>query len=128
MAVYPFVTPADERDARKWALIVYILQACSLLVGITLLVAVILNYVKRKDMRGTLAESHFRWQINTFWYSLLWAVLGALTSIIGVGIVVLVAAGVWFLYRVIKGMVYLQDGKTMYLNNSPFPPGYKRGS
>ena len=44
------------------------------------------------------------------------------------GIVVLVAAGVWFLYRVIKGMVYLQDGKTMYLNNSPFPPGYKRGS
>lgn len=112
-------TPAQEHEARKWAIIVYALQAASVFVGVTLLIAIIINYIKQDDVRGTWLESHFRWQMRTFWFSLLWGVLGLATSWLGVGLIVLVAAGVWFLYRLIKGAIYLYDGKTMYLHTLP---------
>ncbi len=94
--------------------VIYGLYAASLLVGITGLVAIVLNYVKRDDVAGTLLESHFRWQIRTFWYSLLWAFVGLLTFLILIGWVILIADLVWFIYRIVLGWLRLNDGKPMY--------------
>lgn len=103
-----------DKSKKDLTMIVYGLYAASLLVGITGLVAIIINHVKRDDMAGTYLESHFRWQMRTFWFGLLWAVLGFVTMFIGVGIVVLLVNYVWFIYRIIKGFLRFNDGKPMY--------------
>jgi uncharacterized membrane protein len=87
------------------------------------IIAVIMNYVRRSDVQGTYLESHFTWQIRTFWYTLLWAVLvgslsfvlmfvliGFLTWIVGFAVL-----GAWVLYRVVRGWLALRDGKAMYV-------------
>ena len=56
--------------------VVYALQALSFMFGVTALVGLIINYVKREDVAGTVYQSHFDWQIRTFWWGLLWGVLG----------------------------------------------------
>ncbi|MFL6622538.1 MAG: DUF4870 family protein [Sulfurifustaceae bacterium] len=94
--------------------VVYGLQGFGILFPPAFIAAVIINYVKLDDARGTLVESHFRWQIRTFWFGLLWGVLGGLTAIILVGFVVLVADAIWIMYRVIKGWLDLLDRKPMY--------------
>jgi len=80
--------------------------------------AVILNYVKRGDARGTWGDTHYRWQIHTFWYALLWALLGwALTiTIIGaaVGVPILIALTLWLIYRIGRGWLRLRDRQLMY--------------
>ena len=75
------------------------------------IIAVILNYVKRSDVRGTWLDSHFSWQIRTFWYALLWLVIGAILFITFVGIpfavVLWIGTGLWVLYRIIRGWLAL---------------------
>lgn len=104
---------ADE-SAKTITTVIYALYAASFLVGITALVAIVMNYVKKDDMVGTIYESHFRWQIRTFWFGLLWAVIGGITFIILIGWLVLVADMVWVIYRIVKGWLRLNDGKPMY--------------
>lgn len=85
------------------------------------IIAVIINYVKRGEARGTWLESHFSWQIRTFWYALLWAVVVGLVSalllvvVIGVGtwIVGLFALGIWAIYRIARGWMALKDRRPM---------------
>jgi uncharacterized membrane protein len=112
------VDTEQTRNAKTVATVVYALQALSFLLGITFLVAVIISYVKRADVRGTWLESHFRWQIRTFWYSLLWTVIGVVTSYVLVGYLILAVALAWFIYRVAKGWLRLVDDKPMYSSNS----------
>ncbi|EEG07013.1 DUF4870 family protein [Pseudogulbenkiania ferrooxidans] len=104
-----------ERKLNNLTLAVYILQALSLFVGVTAIVAIIINYLKRDDTRGTLYESHFLWQMRTFWWGLLGLVLGYLTVFLLVGFVILFAVYVWLIYRVVKGFLNLNDGKPMPL-------------
>jgi uncharacterized membrane protein len=93
----------------------------SFLFGWPSIIAVIINYVKRGDARGTWLESHFSWQIRTFWYAMLWAVLvgilGAVLAIVIVGfaiwIVGLFALGIWAIYRISRGWLRLNDGQPM---------------
>ncbi len=94
---------------------VYALQAVSFLLGVTFIVAVIINYIKKDDVKGTWLESHFRWQIRTFWYWLLWLVVGLLSAVVGVGWIILFASFVWTIYRVVKGWLRLSEGKEMYV-------------
>ncbi|MES9986813.1 MAG: hypothetical protein AB2552_02695 [Candidatus Thiodiazotropha endolucinida] len=96
------------------AMVVYALQALSFLFVITFLVAVIINYVKRDDVRNSWLESHYRWQIRTFWFSLLWIVIGYLTIFILIGYLVLLVNMVWLIYRIIKGWLRLSEGREMY--------------
>jgi uncharacterized membrane protein len=103
-----------ERSLRELTAIIYGLQAASLLVGVTLFAAVLMNYMKRGEVAGTWLESHFTWQTRTFWWSLLWAVLGLATLVFLVGIVILLASAVWFIYRVVKGWIRLEDDRPMY--------------
>ena len=125
-------TPVDPLVT--WTHLIYGLHAFSLvtailgpatvvsafLTGWPSIIAVILNYVKRGDVRGTWLESHFRWQIRTFWFGLLWVGLcmAFVVFTLGVGIIIawlpLGLVALWFIYRVVRGWLALKDGKQMY--------------
>ncbi len=95
--------------------LIYALQALSFLVGITLIAAVFINYVKADEVRGTWLESHFRWQKKTFWYSILWGVIGIITTFFIIGFFILFADAVWMIYRIVKGWLNLSDKRPMYI-------------
>lgn len=101
-------------SAKKIAALVYGLQAIGLFIGITYLIAVVIDYVKASEVKGTWVESHIRWQIRTFWFSLLLAAIGVLTYILVIGYFILLADGVWVIYRIAKGAFNLKDNKPMY--------------
>ncbi|GAB2512623.1 DUF4870 family protein [Microbulbifer agarilyticus] len=103
-----------ERSARDIATLVYLIQAISIFTAVPFFVGVIINYVKRGDVRGTLAESHFRWQIRTFWYSLLWFVIGWATVWILIGFAVWAISWIWVVYRVVRGWLNLADNRPAY--------------
>ena len=118
-----------------WTQVIYGLHAFSLLTGIVgaatnfgafltgwpSIIAVILNYVKRSEARGTWLESHFRWQIRTFWFGLLWISLCLFFIIATLGLGLLIAwlpigiVSLWFIYRIARGWMALSDGRSMYV-------------
>ncbi len=85
------------------------------------IIAVIINYVKRGEAKGTYLESHFSWQIRTFWYALMWFVIVMLVSIVLIPILIgfatwivgFFALGVWAIYRIARGWLRLKDGQSM---------------
>ena len=87
------------------------------LTGWPSIIAVIMNYVKRSEVRGTYLDSHFGWQIRTFWYTLLWLVIAAMLFATVIGIVfaylLVLAIGVWVTYRIIRGWMALNEGSPM---------------
>ena len=97
--------------------VIYGMYAASLLIGISAIVGIVLNYIKRDDVAGTWLESHFRWQIRTFWYALLWGFIGFILAFVLIGFAVLFADFIWFVYRIAKGWIRLNEGKPMYLTN-----------
>ena len=117
-----------------WTTVIYALHALSLAVGVLgaativgaflfgwpSIVAVILNYVKRSEVRGTWLESHFRWQIRTFWFGALWVGLCALFVIFTLGfglLLVWLPVGIlalWFIYRIARGWLALNNRRPMY--------------
>ncbi|MSP39000.1 MAG: hypothetical protein EXR70_10970 [Deltaproteobacteria bacterium] len=112
--------------------LVYALHALSLVIGITTaatiigafvfglpsIIAVIINYLKRGEARGTYLESHFRWQIRTFWFCFLCNLVGWFFFITFIGIplavMIFVAAGIWVIYRIVRGWLALRDRRSMY--------------
>ena len=142
MSDYEIVT--DESGVRRAPVppslitvtrVVYALHALSILIGVFTgasiatafvfgwpsSIAVIINYVERSDVRGTYLDSHFSWQIRTFWYALLWIILvwllGLLLAIFLIGfaiwIVGFIILGIWVCYRIIRGWMRLSDGLPM---------------
>jgi uncharacterized membrane protein len=123
-----------EQQLVTWTQVIYALHALSLVTGIIgvatvvgafltgwpSIIAVILNYVKRSEVQGTWLESHFRWQIRTFWYGLLWVSLCVLFVIGTLGIGILIAwlplgiVSLWFIYRVARGWIALNNRTAMY--------------
>lgn len=104
----------DQVKLKNIATVVYLLQILALFNGITALVGVIINYIKLDATRGTWLESHFRWQINTFWIALLLSIVGFITIFILIGYFILLFNTIWIIYRVIKGWLYLNDIKPVY--------------
>lgn len=104
----------NEAGAKNTVQLVYILQAVGFFVGITWIAGVIVNHVKRAEAAGSWTDSHFRWQIRTFWFGLLWSIVGMLLSVIVVGFAVLAANYIWMIYRVVKGWLDFSAGKAMY--------------
>ncbi len=103
-----------EASLQRLATIVYVLQAASLFTGsLTLFAGVIINYVRMEDVQGSWVESHFRWQTKTFWYTLLWLVIGGVTTLLLIGWAILLAGSIWLIYRIIKGWVYLSEHRAM---------------
>ena len=125
----------DTNALVSWTQAIYGLHALSLAIGILSaatvvgafligwpsIVAVILNYVKRSEARGTWLESHFRWQIRTFWFGALWVALCALFVVFTLGFglfVVWIPLGLvalWFIYRVARGWMTLNNRQPMPL-------------
>jgi uncharacterized membrane protein len=104
----------NTRSGRKVATLIYALYALSLFTGgLCALIGVVIAYVKRGDLAGTWVSTHFRWQIRTFWFSLLWAAIGWATFWLVVGWAVWFAGLVWFIYRIVKGWLNLNDNKPM---------------
>jgi uncharacterized membrane protein len=110
-----------ERTAEQLAslknltMVVYGLQVLSVFVGVTAIVGIIINYVKRDDAVGTLYESHFDWQIRTFWWGLAWSIVGfVLLFAFGLGLIVWFVAGIWAIYRVVKGFLKLNDNRPVF--------------
>ena len=89
------------------------------LTGWPSIIAVIVNYVKRGDARGTYLDSHFGWQLRTFWYALLWVLISLLLIVTVIGIpfawILVLLVGLWVLYRIIRGWIALADGRPMPL-------------
>jgi uncharacterized membrane protein len=87
------------------------------LTGWPSIIAVILNYVKRSEVRGTWLDSHFSWQIRTFWLALLWLAIGAVAFVTVIGIpvafVLWFATGIWVLYRILRGWLALSSEKQL---------------
>lgn len=122
---------AADDGGIAWAHVIYGLHTLSLLTGIFTvatvigafllgwpsIIAVILNYVKRGDVRGTFLESHFRWQIRTFWLAFGWVVLGwlLLFSVIGLPLAIGIFAllGLWLVYRIARGWLALAGRRPM---------------
>jgi uncharacterized membrane protein len=113
--------------------VVYALHAFAILVGIVgtatvvgsflgsipSIAGVVLNYVKRSEARGTWLDSHYRWQIRTFWFALLWLVIAGLLFITLIGIpialVVFAVITIWIAYRIIRGWMRLSRRAPMYV-------------
>jgi uncharacterized membrane protein len=116
--------------------VIYALHACSVLIGVTTaagvlgsfifglpsIIGVIMNYLRRSDVRGTWLESHFQWQIRTFWYA---AAVGVVSFVISAPLmlvligfflwwILITLTGLWVLYRVIRGWLRLKDNRAMY--------------
>jgi len=87
------------------------------LTGWPSIIAVIVNYVKRGDARGTWLDSHFGWQLRTFWWTVLWVVIAVILIVTVIGVVVawplLIIAGIWVLYRIIRGWIALANAQPM---------------
>jgi uncharacterized membrane protein len=126
-------TPHIDESLVTYTNVIYALHALAVLIGLTTfhtvvgsfigglpsIVAVIMNYVRRYATRGTYLESHFRWQIRTFWYAVLWACVSMLliVTIIGIliGLLGLLALAIWIIYRVARGWLALRDRRPMYV-------------
>jgi len=100
------------------ALIAYICYAIGVFVPLAAIVGVIINHIKRGDTRGTWVESHHRWMMRTFWFGLLWSIVIGITAVIPfvnvLSIIGLIAVGIWYIYRVVRGLLAYSDGKAMY--------------
>jgi len=119
----------DLDGARSWCHVMYALHALSAVSGILTsatvlgafvfgwpsIIAIIINYFKRDEVRGTWLESHWRWQWRTFWFAALWLLVAGLLvlTLIGIpaAILVVVFTGIWVLYRVIRGWLVLAERK-----------------
>jgi uncharacterized membrane protein len=131
-------TPSADPSLVSYTHIVYALHALSVLIGLTSaatvvgsfvfglpsIIAVVMNYVRQGDVRGTFLESHFRWQIRTFWFALLWMAIALLVSaplvlLLGLGVITFALAaavvGVWVVYRVARGWLALRESRPMPL-------------
>jgi len=132
------------KSLKRLTAIIYALQAVSFLVGVIFIVAVIINYVKKSEVKGTWLESHFRWQIRTFWTGTICAIGGLLIPflifvsiclyirqevMLGFsisfsvpvicalpGILIYTGTGIWIIYRIVKGWWYLNNNRPMYKN------------
>jgi uncharacterized membrane protein len=96
--------------------------ATAFVFSIPSIIAVIMNYVKREDVRGTWLDSHFSWQLRTFWYAALWIVVISMISfplilLLGLGLVTMwlgiACVGLWILYRVVRGWLALKDRRPL---------------
>ncbi len=105
-----------ERSARLLTVVVYGLQLGTFIIPvIPPLIGVIINHVKLRDCRGMIYESHFRWQIRTFWWTVLWTLIGsALIQMGPLGGLILIGLFIWYLYRIVRGFIAWTEERPMY--------------
>lgn len=105
-------TDRAARD-RRTALVAYGLYLGASLLPLLAVVALVLNYLRRGVAGEPVVGSHHAWMIRTFWWSVLWLLVAAITSGVYVGAAVAAVAWVWWIYRQLKGLLALLDGQSM---------------
>jgi uncharacterized membrane protein len=117
MADIEIVTPPEEEGLRRITLLDYGLHIASPIVSMMLLtvIALIINYVKRDEARGTIWHSHMNWMIRTCWWTLFWLVLAGALALVTFGLLsfVMLLPILWYLYRMIRGLLGALDGRPM---------------
>ncbi|MFO7277120.1 MAG: hypothetical protein DIU56_008820 [Pseudomonadota bacterium] len=128
--------PTVDPSLVTYTHVIYALHTLSILIGLTSaatvvgafifgipsIIAVIMNYARQSAVRGTYLESHFRWQIRTFWYAALWLlVIGAISFVLifiligfATWFIGIAAVTIWVIYRIARGWIALRDGRPMY--------------
>lgn len=124
----------DQDSNRTLTLVLYVLYIIAIFsAGLLAVIALVINYIKRDDVRGSIFESHFTWQIRSFWWYLFWNIIACVPFIflfftgenvnafagvaIGATTFCLVVVGVswiWIVYRAIAGIIRLNDNQPMY--------------
>ena len=124
----------DKDPNRLLTIILYVLYIVAIFsAGLLAILALIINYVKRDDVRGSIFESHFTWQIRTFWWYLIWNIIAFVpftfllftgnngNAFAGVAfgasafcVAVIGLSWVWIVYRAIKGLIRVNDNRPMY--------------
>jgi uncharacterized membrane protein len=95
---------ATHQSEKNLVTVVYALQAATFAIGITYFIAPVINYYKRSAVAGTWLESHFRWQLDTFWFSLIAAVIGIALMPLGlISLMILTGDSMWFVFRIVRG-------------------------
>jgi uncharacterized membrane protein len=110
---YMSIERSSVESDRTLALVAYALHLFGAIAAIPSIVGLIINYVKR-DGYDELFDSHHAWMIRSFWWAILWCVLGLVLLVIGVGAVILLLAWLWYIYRHVRGLIAL-------LNGAPLP-------
>jgi uncharacterized membrane protein len=128
-------TAAGDTPESAWTVanVVYALHSLAIVVGavgaatvigafvwsVPSILAVILNYAKRSEARGSWLESHYRWQIRTFWFAVAWALLAIFFALTVIGFpiaaAIVVALTAWLIYRIARGWIRLRDRRSMYV-------------
>lgn len=108
------IDSAREESLKKYAMLGYAMHLLGLISLIGFVIGLILAYIKRSDAVGTVYESHFAWQTRSFWWFVLWFILLLVPTALTIGFVpFFVIAQVWFAYRMIKGWLRLNDGRSI---------------
>ncbi len=111
------IIPVNEDQAKSLTLLVYVFLALGFFTGgLTWIAGVVINHIKQDSVRGSWYASHFRWQMRTFWYGLLWYVLSAPLFLILIGWPAWCAVTIWVIYRVVRGWLAFNDKRAMYVN------------
>jgi uncharacterized membrane protein len=118
-----------DQNGRNLTFVLYAFYIAAIFsAGILAIVALFINYLKYDSVRGTLLESHFKWQLRSFWWYLLWNIAALLcassliliyhsawwASMPVIALSIVVVAWIWHVYRCIKGLIYLTENRAMY--------------
>jgi len=106
------VERSSVQSDRTLVLVAYVLHLAGAVAGITSIVGLIINYVNR-DRRDEVLDTHHAWMIRSFWWALLWGVIGFVTIIILIGWAILFVVWVWYIYRHVRGLIALTNGESM---------------
>lgn len=105
-----------EKKEKTLTAVIYGLYAASFFFGITGIIAIMINYIKKNDVVGTYLESHYQWQIRTFWEGLIYVLIGFVMIFSGIwvaGMPLIIFAGIFVIFRIVKGWLRLNDEKPM---------------
>jgi uncharacterized membrane protein len=102
-----------DDNERTVLLVTYVLHGFGAFTGITAFIALIINYIKIKETRSEMIRSHHRWMLRTFWWGLLWSAVCFVLYLVVVGVVGFFILWLWFLYRVIYGVINFIEHKPM---------------
>lgn len=118
----PVVVPAGAvlnaeqlKSFKTFTTIVYGLYALGLFLGgVPTIIGLIMAYVRRSDYAGTIYGQHLGFLIRTFWYGVLWVLIGGLLALFYIGFIVMAVVGIWYIYRIVRGFLYMNDGKALW--------------
>ena len=105
------VVNTSNSEVKNYVFIAYVTYALGLLILFTPVIGVILAFIKRDEAQGSIYASHIDWLIKTFWVSLIGLLLGRLTILLLIGWLILLVTAIWFIYRVVIGLIKLNEDK-----------------